>query len=137
VQSQQLLTQSHVFEDEIFSGTESADNPSQEMSERHDYGRNHGQNLIETRSIRLIKSFILRGPGVLMRDRLGPCRQNYCAPQVWILAHEPQAMDKHRTLSGEGVLKKGPPGVRIPAEQRPTTAIGACNVETEHCITSP
>jgi len=60
VQSQQLLTQSHVFEGEIFSGTESADNPSQEMSDRHDYGRNHGQNLIEKHcDWSVSKSFIL------------------------------------------------------------------------------
>jgi hypothetical protein len=39
------------------------------MSERRDYGHNHGQNLIETRRIKLVsRSFILRVHEVLTRD---------------------------------------------------------------------
>jgi hypothetical protein len=44
VQSQQLLTESQVFEDEVLAGAKSADDPPEEMPERHD----HGKNLIET-----------------------------------------------------------------------------------------
>ena len=40
VQSQQLPTDSQVLEDEVFTGTESADQPAEEMSERHDHGKN-------------------------------------------------------------------------------------------------
>jgi hypothetical protein len=36
VQSQQLLTESEVFKDEVLSGTESTDNTPEEMSERRD-----------------------------------------------------------------------------------------------------
>jgi Fic family protein len=70
MQSQQLLTESEIFKDEVLSGTESTDRPSQEMSERSDYGQNHGQNLIETRCINPVpKSFILHLHEVLTRDR--------------------------------------------------------------------
>src|SRR5271167_78265 len=37
VQSQQLLTESQVFEDEVLPGTENADHPAEEMSERRDH----------------------------------------------------------------------------------------------------
>ena len=40
MQSQQLPTESQVFEDEVLSGTENADQPAEEMSERHDHGKN-------------------------------------------------------------------------------------------------
>jgi hypothetical protein len=71
VQRQNLLTESEIFKDEILSGTESTDNPSQEMSERHDYGQNHGQNLIETRPIKLVSnSVILQVYEVLTRDSI-------------------------------------------------------------------
>jgi hypothetical protein len=40
VQSQQLLTQSEVFEDKALSREESRANPSDEMPERCDHGRN-------------------------------------------------------------------------------------------------
>jgi hypothetical protein len=39
VQRQDLLAESEIFKDEVLSGTESADNPSQEMSERYDFGQ--------------------------------------------------------------------------------------------------
>lgn len=76
MQSQQLLTESEIFKDEVLSGTESTDRPSQEMSERSDYGQNHGQNLIETRCINPVsKSFILHLHEVLTRDSNGSeCR---------------------------------------------------------------
>jgi hypothetical protein len=71
VQSQQLLTKCHVFEDKIFSGTESTDSPSQEMTERRHDGHNHGQNFIETRRNKPVsKSFILRVHEVLTKDSL-------------------------------------------------------------------
>src|ERR1039458_4983246 len=79
VQSQQLLTESEIFKGEVRSGTESTDNPSQEMSERRDDGQNHDQNLIEIRRIKLVcKSFIPRLHEVLTRDshlasNLVPC----------------------------------------------------------------
>src|ERR1700720_4493683 len=40
VQSQQLPTERQVFEDEVRPATESADHPPEEMSERHDHGKN-------------------------------------------------------------------------------------------------
>ena len=56
VQSKQLLTESEIFKDQVFSGTESADNPSEEMSERRDDGKDHGQHLIQTHRIKLSPS---------------------------------------------------------------------------------
>ena len=41
MQSQQLLMKSQVFKDEVLTGTESADQPADEMSERRDHSRNH------------------------------------------------------------------------------------------------
>ena len=40
VQSQQLLMKSQVFKDEVLSGMECADQPAEEMSKRHDHGKN-------------------------------------------------------------------------------------------------
>ncbi len=70
VQSQQLSTESQVFEDEVLARTASAEHPSEEMSERHD----HSKNLIGTIQIQLFaKSFILRVYDVLARHRItGP-----------------------------------------------------------------
>jgi len=57
VQSQQLLPQRQVFEDEVLPGTERADQPPKEMPERHD----HGKNLTGTVRIEFFaKSYILR-----------------------------------------------------------------------------
>src|SRR6266436_934794 len=64
MQSQQLLTQSQVFEDEIFSGTQRTDKPSQKLPERNENDRNHGLNLIGTSassSFQLIHSASARG----------------------------------------------------------------------------
>jgi hypothetical protein len=64
VQSQQLLMESQVFEDEVLAGAESADHPPEEMPERQD----HGKNLIGTIRIQLFaKSFILKAYDVLAR----------------------------------------------------------------------
>src|SRR5579862_1651735 len=56
-QGRQLLTESQVFEDEVFPRTKSPDNPSEDIPERHD----HGKNLIGTVGIETFaKSLILR-----------------------------------------------------------------------------
>ena len=58
VQSQQLSTESQIFEDEVLARTASAEHPTEEISERHD----HSKNLIGTIRIQLFaKSFILAG----------------------------------------------------------------------------
>jgi hypothetical protein len=65
VQSQQLPTESQVFEDEVLAGTTSADHPAEEMSERRD----HSNNLIGINRIQLFaKSFILQVYDVLARQ---------------------------------------------------------------------
>jgi hypothetical protein len=64
MQSQQLPTESQVFEDEVLAGTASAGHPAEEMSERHD----HSKNLIGTTRIQLFsRSFILPVYDVLAR----------------------------------------------------------------------
>ena len=40
MQSQQLPTESQVFEDEVRPTTERTDQPAEEMPERHDHGKN-------------------------------------------------------------------------------------------------
>jgi len=40
MQSRQLPTESQVLEDEVLTGTESADEPPEEMSKRHNHGKN-------------------------------------------------------------------------------------------------
>ncbi len=40
MQSQQLPTESQVFEDEVRPATERTDQPAEEMPERHDHGKN-------------------------------------------------------------------------------------------------
>ena len=57
VQSQQLLTESHVFKDEVLAGTASADHPAEEMSERRDHSKNHSGKV---RRELFVKSFILQ-----------------------------------------------------------------------------
>ena len=64
MQGQQLLTESQVFEDEVFPRTKSPDNPAEDIPERHD----HGKNLIGTVGIETFaKSLILRVYDVLAR----------------------------------------------------------------------
>ena len=64
VQSEQLLAQSQVFKDEVLAGAKRADDPPEEMPERH----NHGKNNIGTIRIQLCaKSFILQVYDLLAR----------------------------------------------------------------------
>ena len=64
VQGQQLLTESQVFEQKVFPGTESADHPAEKMPEQYDHGENRtGIVRIE----RFAKSFILWMYDVLAR----------------------------------------------------------------------
>jgi hypothetical protein len=69
VESQQLLTQGKVFEDEVLAGTERSNDPAEEVPEPYD----HAQNLTGTLPIELAaKSLILRVYDVLMNDRYSP-----------------------------------------------------------------
>jgi hypothetical protein len=43
VQYQQLPTEGHVFEDEVRPATERTDQPTEEMSERHDHGKDSSE----------------------------------------------------------------------------------------------
>jgi hypothetical protein len=52
VQSEQLPTESQVFEDEVLAGAKRADDPPEEMPERH----NHGKNIIGTSEFSLALS---------------------------------------------------------------------------------
>src|SRR5215813_5626252 len=74
VQSEQLPTESQVFEDEVLAGAKRADDPPEEMPERH----NHGKNIIGTIRIQLCaKSFILQVYDVLARHtRCGACERS-------------------------------------------------------------
>ena len=64
MQSQQLPTESQVLEDEVLTGTENADQPTEEMPKRHDHGKNFsGKIRIEL----CAKSFILQVHDVLAR----------------------------------------------------------------------
>jgi len=52
---QQLPTESHVFDDEVRPATERTDQPTEEMSERHDHGKNlSGKDRIKLYSKSLI-----------------------------------------------------------------------------------
>jgi hypothetical protein len=76
VQSQQLPTESQVFEDEVLAGAENADQPTEEMSERHDHSRNYiGKVRIEL----CAKSFILQVYDALARHSI-VCAQLKGAP---------------------------------------------------------
>ena len=44
MQSQQLLTESQVFQDEVLAGAESADHPPEEMPEQHVHARILSEN---------------------------------------------------------------------------------------------
>jgi hypothetical protein len=66
MQSQQLPTKSQIFEDEVLAGTESAGYPAEEMSERHDHGKNaSGKDRIKL----CAKSFISQVYDLLARHR--------------------------------------------------------------------
>ncbi len=67
--AKQLLTESQVFEDEVFPGTTSADHPAQEMPEKHD----HDKHFIGTVRIEPVAmSFILRVYEVLASHNAYP-----------------------------------------------------------------
>ena len=64
VQREQLLTESQVFEQKVFPGTESADHPAEKMPKQYD----HGENRTGIVRIELFaKSFILWMYDVLAR----------------------------------------------------------------------
>jgi hypothetical protein len=70
VQSQQLPTESQVFEDKVLAAAKNADHPAEEMSERHD----HGKNIIGAIRIQLcVKSLILQMYDILARHNTGKC----------------------------------------------------------------
>ena len=106
VQSQQLLTQSQVFEDEVLSGPESADHPPEEMPERQE----HGKNLIGTVRIELFaKSYILRAYDVLARHR-ATVRQSKSLPAIAIV--------NNAHLSG--LISRQPVSGQVVADYSPT-----------------
>jgi hypothetical protein len=96
VQSQQLPTESQVLEDEVLPGTENADQPAEEMSERYDHGKNFsGKVRIEL----CAKSFILQVYDVLARHNSSRVQTG-----IW------QAYLGAITLRGKRVRK---PGIKI------------------------
>jgi hypothetical protein len=66
VQSQQLPTKSQVFEDEVRPATERTDQPTEEMPERHDHGKNFSR---KDRTKLCAKSFISQVYDLLARHR--------------------------------------------------------------------
>jgi len=67
VQSQQLPTESQVFEDDVRPATERTDQPAEEMSERHDHGKNFSG-----------------------KDRIKPCAKSFISQVYDLLArHNP------------------------------------------------
>ncbi len=65
MKSQQLLTQSKIFENEILAGAKGTAKPAEHLPEQHD----HDKNLTGTLPIELAaKSLILRVYDVLMND---------------------------------------------------------------------
>jgi len=64
VQSQRLPTESQVLEDEVLPGTGTADQPAEEMSERHDHGKNSSGKI---RIQLFAKSFVLQVYDVVAR----------------------------------------------------------------------
>jgi transposase len=78
VQSQQLPTESQVLEDEVLPGTENAEQPAEEMSERYDHGKNFSGKI---RIQLFAKSFILQVYDVLARHTgsVGTCDRE----QIW------------------------------------------------------
>jgi hypothetical protein len=119
VQSQQLPTESQIFQDEVLAGKESTDHPAEEMSKRGD----HGQNLIEKVRIGLCaKSFILQMYDVLARHSVnglliveftGSSSLQHHSPRI--LVGYPGRKDRgtlFRALLQLG-LESGPDGIRF------------------------
>ena len=72
MQGQQLPTESQVFEDEVRPATERTDQPAEEMSERHDHGKNFsGKDRIKL----CAKSFISQVYDLLARHSPGQNRE--------------------------------------------------------------
>ena len=72
MQSEQLPTESQVFDDEVLSRARRADDPPEEMPERH----NHGKNIIGTIRLQFCaKSFIVQIYDVLARHSYRALRQ--------------------------------------------------------------
>ena len=68
MESQELLPEGKILQDEILAGTERADSPSNEVPEPHD----HGKNLIESPLVEPVaKSLELRVCEVLRTHRIG------------------------------------------------------------------
>ena len=71
MQSQQLPTESQVFEDEVRPATERTDQPAEEMSERHDHGKDFsGKDRIKP----CANSFISQAYDLLARRTLKPMK---------------------------------------------------------------
>jgi len=66
VESEQLLTESEVFEDEIRAGTKNSDQPAENVSKQYSHGK---EIFLEGPPRQLAKGLILRVYGVLTRDR--------------------------------------------------------------------
>ena len=76
MESEQLLTEGKIFEDEVLAGAKGTAKPTEEVPEPHD----HGKNLIRRRQNELIaNSLILRVYDVLMNDS-NPCRRRSTVP---------------------------------------------------------
>ena len=73
MQSQQLPTESQVFEDEVRPATERTDQPAEKMSERHDHGKNFSG-----------------------KDRIKLCAKSFIS-QVYDLIGETQVSRFHRS----------------------------------------
>ena|SRR6516162_959002 len=88
VQSEQLLAQSQVFEDEVLAGAKRADDPLEEMPERH----NHGKNIIGTIRIQLCaKSLILPMYELLARPLKRYPRRANVSMNIGLSADSPSA----------------------------------------------
>ena len=101
VQSQQLPTESQVFEDEVRPATERTDQPAEEMPERHDHGKNFsGKDRIKL----CAKSLISQVYDLLARHK----RQPFYFPVLRFSGNQ----DPCR--SGESFSRKRPMARRIP-----------------------
>src|SRR5271167_3725041 len=97
VESQQLPTESQVFEDEVHPATERTDQPAEEVSERHD----HGENLSGKDRIKLCaKSFISQVYDLLARHT----RANGVPRLKKRTHHRNGSLDQDRNAIAEGNL---------------------------------
>ena len=69
MQSQELLSEGQVLEDEVLAETECGDNPAEEVSEQYNHGKN--RNRTGRRSL-VAKSLIVRVHAVLTRTAGSP-----------------------------------------------------------------